>query len=74
MSTTVKLLPVCECGHIIRNLEINQTESWCGFEYNVPFTPSVCPNCHQIIESMTIDGQFIKTFGSRKRDEDYGQI
>lgn len=66
MGATIRLLPVCECGHIISDLELDQTESWCGNEYCVPFTPAVCPNCNQIIETMTIDTHFLIAFGFRE--------
>lgn len=62
MGTTIKLLPVCECGYVLRDLELNHTEALCGWKYSVPFTPSSCPNCHKFIESMTIDMHLLKQF------------
>lgn len=63
MGITVKLLPVCECGYAIRDLELNRDEKICGWNYVIPFTPSRCPNCHEFIDSMTIDINMLKSVG-----------
>ena len=69
MGTTLKLLPVCECGYVIRDLELDSIEVLCGWKYIVPFKPSRCPNCNQFIDSMIVDMNMLKAFGTRKRDE-----
>ena len=63
MGVTVKLLPVCECGYAIRDLELNRDEKFDGFNYIIPFTPSRCPNCHEFIDSMIIDLNMLKDAG-----------
>jgi len=69
MGTTLKLLPVCECGYVFRDLELNHTETLCGWEYLVPFTPSLCPNCNRLIESLTADMHVLKNLGIEKHNE-----
>lgn len=63
MGVSVKLLPVCECGYAIRDLQLNRDEKLHGWNYMIPFTPCRCPNCHELIESMTIDLNMLKDAG-----------
>ncbi len=54
IKTTLKLLPVCECGYIIRDLQIGKDViEQNGIKYGVPYIrPADCPNCHKEIESI----------------------
>lgn len=74
METTLRLLPVCECGHIIDGLIIDQIVDTDGWKSIRPFAPDRCPNCNKVIESLTIDTNYLKAFGFREVDKDYGQI
>ena len=52
-TTTVRMLPVCECGQVISDLVLDMyidvAES--GYKYsNFTFTPGRCPNCGKYIE------------------------
>ena len=61
----LNLLPVCECGEILRDAcaceIIGKSES--GYKYSkVAIDPVCCPFCGQTIREFTIDSQYLKMF------------
>lgn len=67
-TTTVMLLPVCECGNIITGLEVNKIVDVHNWKCMRPFTPDICPRCQKLIECMTIDTQYLKAFEVQKEE------
>ena len=65
-TTTVMLLPVCECGNIIAGLEVDKIVDVDGWKCIRPFTPDVCPRCKKLIECMTIDTKLLKAFDAQE--------
>ena len=62
----LKLLPVCECGEILRNADacevISNTES--GYKYStVKINPACCPFCGETIRGFKIDNKYLRMFG-----------
>ena len=52
-TTTVHMLPVCECGQVISNLVLDMyiDEAKSGYKYSkFTFTPGRCPNRAKYIE------------------------
>lgn len=58
----VKLLPVCECGHIFREgiqitkniSEVKRSNDYIKYgTYHI--NPPICPNCKQVIEGVVCD-------------------
>ena len=67
-STTLKMLPVCECGQVIPDLEYGDEVDVLsnGYKHLKPmFQPMVCPNCKRHIESLIIDGKYVHMFMKR---------
>ena len=64
-TTTVHMLPVCECGQVISNLVLDMyiDEAESGYKYSkFTFTPGRCPNCGKYIECLQVDGRYIDMF------------
>ena len=64
-TTTVHMLPVCECGQVISDrvlcMYIDETES--GYKYSkFAFYPAQCPNCGKYIECLQVDGRYVDMF------------
>ena len=61
-TTTVHMLPVCECGQVISNLVFDMyIES--GYKYSkFTFMLGRCPNCGKYIECLQVDGRYIDMF------------
>ena len=64
-TTTVHMLPVCECGQVISDLVldmyVDSTES--GYKYpKFSFYPTQCPNCGKYIECLQVDGRYVDMF------------
>lgn len=63
---TLQLLPVCECGEILRDAyaceSIDIIES--GYKYRkVHINPVCCPFCGQTIRGFQIDNKYLDMFG-----------
>lgn len=67
-TTTLMLLPVCECGNIIAGLEIDKIVDVDGWKCRRPFSLIECPRCKRLIESISIDNQYLKAFGCTKEN------
>lgn len=67
-TTTVMLLPVCECGNIIAGLVVDQIIDVDGWKCKRPFTPERCPRCNKMIEHMTVDTRLLQAFGNLKEE------
>jgi hypothetical protein len=50
----IKLLPVCECGYIFKELTVTEALDIGGST----FAPNHCPNCKGIIKSVSITHDF----------------
>lgn len=55
---TLKLLPVCECGHVFTKLKIKEAK--CNINKKNYYArhiiiPYQCPNCGKIIEDILVD-------------------
>lgn len=72
-TTTVMLLPVCECGNIIAGLVVDDIVDVDGWKCIRPFAPDRCPRCNKMIKCMTIDTKYLKAFGNPK-EEYNGQV
>lgn len=60
-STTLELLPVCECGYILSDLKIGRIVDTDGWKSMRPFTPDYCCNCGRIIKELKLDAKFLET-------------
>lgn len=60
--TELTLLPVCNCGHIIDNLYVEESieERYGMKNVKVNFVPSLCPNCGRIFERIIYDRRLFK--------------
>ena len=65
-TTTVMLLPVCECGNIVAGLEVNRIVDVDGWKCIRPFTPYECPRCKKVIEKMIVDNKYLSAFCGEK--------
>lgn len=72
-TTTVMLLPVCECGNIIAGLVVDQIVDVDGWKCKRPFAPERCPRCNKMIKCMTVDTNYLKAFYNPKEDY-HGQV
>lgn len=61
-TTTITLLPVCECGNVIADLEIDKIVDVEGWKCKRPFVPYECPRCQRLIEKMVIDNKYLAAF------------
>lgn len=50
----LKLLPVCECGYIFKELTVTESIN-VGIS---TFFPCHCPNCKKVIESVSLSHNF----------------
>ena len=60
------LLPVCECGEVVRDAyaceSISNAES--GYKYRKLYiSPICCPSCGRIINGFHIDERYLDMFG-----------
>lgn len=60
----VTMLPVCECGQIIRNLELDQPRDGLDkiMTKEIYFTPSACPYCGKQFTEIVIDSGYLIKF------------
>lgn len=60
--TDIKLLPVCNCGHIIDDLYVVESiEGVDGMKHaEVNFVPSRCQSCGKIFEKIIYDRRIFK--------------
>lgn len=70
-TTTVRMLPVCECGQIIDDLMlevyIDEIEFEPGYKYSkYSFHPAKCPNCRKYIDCLQVDGKYTDMFKKEK--------
>ena len=61
----LQLLPVCECGEVLRDAyaceHINKSES--GYKYSkVEINPACCPFCGQTIRGFQIRNEYLRMF------------
>lgn len=64
-STTVKLLPVCNCGYVFRNgitirRDIRPLERTGLVHEKEYIEPALCPSCQRLIEYIEYDVNVIK--------------
>lgn len=62
----LQLLPVCECGEILRDAyaceTIGNTKS--GYKYGtVQINPVCCPFCGQTVRGFKVDNKYLNMFG-----------
>lgn len=62
----LNLLPVCECGEILRDAyaceSIGNSES--GYRFSsVEINPACCPFCGQTIRGFTVRNEYLRMFG-----------
>lgn len=62
----LKLLPVCECGEILRDAygceKINTIEG--GYKFStVDISPVCCPFCGQTVRGFKVDNKYLNMFG-----------
>lgn len=54
-TTKLRLLPVCECGYVFREIKINRKMMTID-NFSVPvesrFEPPICPNCKKFIREI----------------------
>ena len=65
-STTLSMLPVCECGHVIRDVKANihtKRDGWHHLDCTI--SPTHCPNCGAHIDCLQIDGKYVEMFLKR---------
>ena len=60
----LKLLPVCECGYIFNDFNINNNivKDYSLKRVQVKFSPSHCPNCGKEIESIEYNKNLLNNF------------
>ena len=63
---TLRLLPVCECGYVISDLEIDIIVDTDGWKSKRCFSPDRCPHCGRLFECMAVDEKFLKPFVNKK--------
>lgn len=60
-ATVLKLLPVCECGHVFKEIKINRKMTTID-NFSVPvesrFEPPICPNCKKFIREIHVSQDF----------------
>lgn len=60
-ATIVNLLPVCECGHVFKEIKINRKMTTID-NFSVPvesrFEPPICPNCKKFIGEIHVPQDF----------------
>lgn len=67
-TTTLTMLPVCdECGTVIRDFEVDLLPNKVGdVSWISPkIYPPNCPNCGAHIDSLQMDGKYVKLFMRR---------
>lgn len=64
-STTLTMLPVCECGTVIPDVEIEleSVKNNSGYvSSNIHFYPFECPNCGSHIERLQMYEKYVDMF------------
>lgn len=60
-ATLLNLLPVCECGHVFKEIKINRKMTTFG-KFCAPvesrFEPPICPNCKRFIREIHVPQVF----------------
>lgn len=60
-TTKLRLLTVCECGYVFREIKINRKMTTID-NFSVPvesrFEPPICPNCKKFIREIHIPQDF----------------
>lgn len=60
-TTKLRLLTVCECGYVFREIKINRKMTTLD-NFSVPveshFEPSICPNCKKFIREIHVPQDF----------------
>jgi hypothetical protein len=66
----LSVLPVCECGEVIRDLSWQQVIERCkdakgitvAKHYHIEFDPVCCPFCGQTIRGLQVSNEFFNMF------------
>lgn len=66
METTIlRMLPVCECGQLIPdfNIEVSLEKIESRYDYpNFIFHPDRCPSCGKYINGLQVDSKYAELF------------